>query len=152
MKVGATSAWEVVPLGTLADFRNGVNYTKKSFGRGIKIVNVKNFKDYSIASYDDLDEIDPDGVVRSDDVLRDNDIIFVRSNGNRELIGRTMFISAPRERVTHSAFTIRARFRSDRVLPRFYAYLFRSSLIRDTLSAKGGGTNISNLNQGIFQA
>jgi type I restriction enzyme S subunit len=32
----------------------------------------------------------------------------------------------------------------------FYAYLFRTSLIRQTLSAHGGGTNINNLNQQIL--
>ncbi len=97
-----------------------------------------------------MEEINPEGVVREDSLLQEGDIIFVRSNGNRQLIGRSLFIRDIREKVTHSAFTIRARFHADFALPRFYAYVFRSPLIRHAFSAYGGGTNISNLNQDIL--
>ncbi|HUY14967.1 MAG TPA: restriction endonuclease subunit S [Terriglobia bacterium] len=142
--------WDYAALGDLAAFRNGVNYNKNNFGKGIKVINVKDFQDYSIASYDDLDEINPHGVVREESLLQDGDILFVRSNGNRDLIGRSLFIRGMKESVTHSAFTIRARISSHLTLPRFYAYLFRSSTFRRNLSARGSGTNISNLNQDIL--
>lgn len=142
--------WQTVPLGTLADFRNGINYTKKNFGKGIKVINVRNFQDYSYATFDDLDEVNLIRVIKEEDLLKKNDIIFVRSNGNRQLIGRSLFVSDVKEKVVHSAFTIKVRFNSNKVIPRFYAYLFRTSLIRQTLSAHGSGTNISNLNQQIL--
>ena len=150
MAVAVGRRWETVALGNLAEFRNGINYNKDNFGRGIKVINVKDFQDYSIASFEDLDEVNPSGVIKEKDLLKAGDIIFVRSNGNRELIGRSLFIKDIQESVTHSAFTIKLRFTSNGVLPRFYAYLFRSSLMRQTLSAHGNGTNISNLNQGIL--
>lgn len=68
------------------------------------------------------------------------------------MIGRSLFIETPPEEVTHSAFTIRLRFTSREVYPKFYAYLFRTPLIRKGLTAYGGGTNISNLNQDILSA
>lgn len=143
--------WPMVALGELAGFRNGVNYTKESFGSGICIINVKDFKDYSSPRYHELDEINPDGVVRSDSLLKENDLIFVRSNGNKELIGRSMIVlGSPDKPVTHSAFTIRARFTSEQALPRFYSYFLRSGVIRQVLSSQGSGTNISNLNQDIL--
>ena len=77
--------WQTVPLGTLADFRNGINYTKKNFGKGIKVINVRNFQDYSYATFDDLDEVNLAKVIKQEDLLKKNDIIFVRSNGNRQL-------------------------------------------------------------------
>lgn len=117
----------------------------------MKVINVKDFQDHSIPKYENLDEINPEGLVRDKDHLKENDILFVRSNGNRNLIGRTLFIKGKNEILSHSAFTIRARFHSDEVDPRFYAYLFRSHLIRDVLTAYGGGTNISNLNQSILK-
>jgi type I restriction enzyme, S subunit len=89
--------------------------------------------------------------VRKEHYLQDGDILFVRSNGNRDLIGRSLFVSGLRENITHSAFSIRLRFTSGQCCPRFYAYLFRSTLIRQALSMFGGGTNISNLNQGILE-
>ncbi|MCR3883441.1 MAG: restriction endonuclease subunit S, partial [Methanothrix sp.] len=100
--------------------------------------------------YDELAEINPDGVVKKSDYLEEGDILFVRSNGNRSLIGRSLFIRGINESISHSAFTIKARITSDKALPQFYAYLFRTQLIRETLSAYGGGTNINNLNQRIL--
>jgi type I restriction enzyme, S subunit len=143
--------WRRVSLDSIADFRNGINYNKSNFGRGIRVVGVKDFQDRSFPDFSDLEEIDPAGVVRDEHVLKEGDVLFVRSNGNRELIGRSMFVrNLPDARVTHSAFTIRVRMRSPEANPRFFAYLFKSRLIRDVLSAQGNGANISNLNQDIL--
>src|ERR1035441_514213 len=107
-----TDRWSTVPLGTLAEFRNGVNYNKLNFGTGIKVIGVSDFQDHVRASYDHLEQINPEGVVRKEHLLRDGDILFVRSNGNRDLIGRSLFVDGLRESVTHSAFSIRLRFTS----------------------------------------
>ena len=142
--------WPSVLLGTVGEFRNGVNFSKTSFGTGIKVVGVSDFQDNVKVAFDYLEQINPEGVVRKEHLLRDGDILFVRSNGNRDLIGRSMFVEGLRENVTHSAFSIRLRFVSDECHPQFYGYLFRSRLIRQALSLHGGGTNISNLNQDIL--
>lgn len=142
--------WPTKRLGTLAEFRNGVNYNKNSFGKGVKVLGVSNFQDYSKPRYAELDQINPDGIITERNILRDGDIVFVRSNGNRELIGRSLFIENPPEEITHSAFTIRLRFTSPGVYPKFYAYCFRTRLIRQALTAQGSGTNINNLNQDIL--
>ena len=144
--------WSTKRLGDLAEFRNGVNYNKSSFGVGIKVVGVSDFQDYTKPRYGELDQINPDGIVTERNILRDGDIVFVRSNGNRELIGRSLFIERLSEEVTHSAFSIRLRFISREVHPKFYAYCFRSPLIRQALTDQGGGTNINNLNQDILNA
>ena len=142
--------WPSVPFGQLAEFRNGINYSRKNFGLGIKVIGVTNFQDYSKPHYEDLEEINPEGIVSENDILEDQDIVFVRSNGNKSLIGRTLFISSPPESVTFSGFCIRARFFNQDDCPIFYSFLFKSSLIRRTLSARSGGTNITNLNQKIL--
>ena len=144
--------WPTKRLSQLAEFRNGVNYNKSSFGEGVKVVGVSDFQDYTKPRYDELEQINPEGIVTGRNILRDGDIVFVRSNGNRELIGRSLFIEQPPEEVTHSAFTIRLRFNSREVHPKFYAYCFRTPLIRQELTASGGGTNINNLNQDILNA
>ncbi|MBK7032618.1 MAG: restriction endonuclease subunit S [Ignavibacteria bacterium] len=143
--------WPTKRLSTLAEFRNGVNYNKSSFG-GVKVVGVSNFQNYSIPRYAELDQINPDGIVTERNILRDGDIVFVRSNGNRELIGRSLFIEKPPDEITHSAFTIRLRFTSRDVYPKFYAHYFRTQFVRQSLTAQGGGTNINNLNQDILNA
>ena len=144
--------WPTKRLGDLAEFRNGVNYNKSSFGVGIKVVGVSDFQDYTKPRYAELEQINPEGIVTERNILRDGDIVFVRSNGNRELIGRSLFIEQPPEEVTHSAFSIRLRFTSREVHPKFYAYCFRAPLVRQALTAQGGGTNINNLNQDILNA
>jgi type I restriction enzyme, S subunit len=144
--------WPTKRLGELAEFRNGVNYNKSSFGVGVKVVGVSDFQDYTKPRYAELEQINPEGIVTERNLLHDGDIVFVRSNGNRELIGRSLFIEQPPEEITHSAFTIRLRFTARDVLPKFYAYYFRTPLIRHALTTQGGGTNINNLNQDILNA
>jgi len=144
--------WSTKRLGDIAEFRNGVNYNKSSFGEGIKVVGVSDFQDYTKPRYAELEQINPAGIVTERNILRDGDIVFVRSNGNRELIGRSLLIEKPPEEVTHSAFTIRLRFTSRELSPKFYAYCFRTPIIRKGLTAYGGGSNISNLTQDILNA
>lgn len=143
--------WPTIPLGQLADFRNGINYSRKNFGKGIKVIGVSDFQDYSKPHYEDLEEVNPQGVVSEEDILKDEDILFVRSNGNKDLIGRSLFIDSPTEKVTFSGFCIRARFFNKAECPRFYSFIFKSDIVRRTLSARGGGTNIANLNQKILK-
>lgn len=144
--------WPAVRLSALADFKNGLNFAGTSWGRGMKIVGVSDFRDRVFPDYNSLDEIDPRGVVRDVDLLAENDILFVRSNGNRQLIGRCMWIRDLPEPISHSGFTIRLRFKTGiEVHVPFYFYLFRSALIQQVLSEHGGGTNINNLNQGILE-
>lgn len=139
-----------IKLGQVAEFRNGVNYDESNFGKGIKIINVANFKDYSTPKYEELGEINPNDLIKEDDLLQKGDIVFVRSNGNKNLIGRTLYIDEIDDNLTYSAFCIRARFTSKECNPRFYSYLFKTDFIRKTLSSQGNGTNISNLNQKIL--
>ena len=135
----------MIPLGAIADFRNGVNFAASQRGHGIPILNVKDFQDRLHPEYRDLDELRPEAV-RDDALLRAGDVLFVRSNGNKDLIGRSMFLPSN----PHSAFTIRVRFHSPDADPQYCAYYLRGGIVRAMLSAHGSGTNISNLNQEIL--
>ena len=143
-------SWEYVNLSEVAEFKNGVNFDKSSFGLGMKVINVGDFKDKLYPNYLTLPQINPDGVVKESDLLKNGDILFVRSNGNKELVGRSMFIDKIEEPITFSGFCIRCRFKSDKVYPLFYAYLFKSQIIRNTISNSANGTNITNLNQTLL--
>lgn len=142
--------WPYIKLSQIAEFKNGLNFSKDNWGQGLKVIGVADFKDHLYPIYDSLGEINPSGVVREQDYLENGDVLFVRSNGNRELIGRCMLIKDLQEKVSHSGFTIRARLRGEDIHVPFYFYLFRSSIIRSVLSTYGGGVNINNLNQGIL--
>jgi type I restriction enzyme S subunit len=152
-KAQARSRWELVQLGRLATFRNGINFRSDSFGRGLRIINVADFGDRVTPDYEALTEVSESALSSQESLLADRDIVAVRSNGNRLLIGRTMLIKQP-PRVTHSAFTIRIRVDKagrNQLLPEFLAYALRGPVMRSVLSNEGHGTNISNLNQDILR-
>ncbi len=84
--------WLTTKLGSLGEFRNGLNYSKLNFGAGLKIITVKDFGNRSIPELLSVDEINPMGLHVEKALLQKNDIIFVRSNGNRDLVGRSLRI------------------------------------------------------------
>ena len=143
-------SWQKVKLGELGEFRNGLNYSKANEGSGLKVISVKDFGDLRVPNFAELDEINPSGLNIRNSLLDAGDIIFVRSNGNKDLIGRSMFIEKAQENVSFSGFCIRFRNQSDSAHSKFLAYYFRSPVFRRTLSNLGGGTNINNLNQGVL--
>ncbi len=141
--------WEYVNLGEIAEFKNGLNFSRDQYGQGVKYISVADFQDNFSAKTDELSELKED-FINPSYYLKGSDILFVRSNGNKELVGRNLFIAETIEQITFSGFCIRARFTDESVLPKFYAYLFKSKFFRNTLSTNAGGTNINNLNQKIL--
>jgi len=142
--------WKEVRLGEIATFRNGLNYNKDNFGSGIKVINVSDFKDNSFPEYSKIGELDKSVIRTDNDLLLENDILFVRSNGNRELVGRSLFIKNLLEPISFSAFTIRLRFTATNIEPLFFSHFFNSQTFRKKLSSQSIGTNINNLNQDIL--
>jgi len=144
--------WVENSLGSLASFRNGINYTKNSKGERIKIVGVRNFQKNFSAPLDDLDTVTIDGELSELDSLKQDDILAVRSNGNIELIGRCILVGEVTEKISHSGFTIRIRLSKGEVLPRYLCHFMKSSSSRKRLTDGGIGTNIKSLNQGMLSA
>ena len=144
--------WVEKPLGDLATFRNGINYTKDSKGERIKIVGVRNFQKHFSAPLDDLDTVTIDGKLSQVDSLKKDDILAVRSNGNIELIGRCILVGKVPEKVSHSGFTIRIRLSNGEVVPKYLCHFMKSASSRKRLTEGGTGTNIKSLNQGMLSA
>ena len=144
--------WVEKPLGDLATFRNGINYTKDSKGERIKIVGVRNFQKHFSAPLDDLDTVTIDGKLGELDSLKQDDILAVRSNGNIELIGRSLLVGEVTEKISHSGFTIRIRLSNGSVLPKYVCHFMKSASSRKRLTDGGTGTNIKSLNQGMLSA
>jgi len=144
---------EVIALGDIFEFRNGLNYSKANTGRGVKVVGVGDFKNYRTPKYELLGELSPEGLDFRSSLLEEGDFLFVRSNGNRLLIGRCLSIERiPTDTpVVHSGFTIRARLKSKHNYSNDYIkQLLQSRAFRRSVSELGGGTNISNLSQDIL--
>ena len=140
--------WEEKILGEFATFRNGINYTKGSKGEKIKIVGVKDFQDSYWVPDNDLVEVSLDGKINETDLLQEGDILAVRSNGNPQLIGRTLLAGKINEKVSHSGFTIRIRLNSKIVNPNYLCHFLKIQQTRKTLVESGNGVGIRSLNQG----
>lgn len=145
------SSWERTSFGKLAEFRNGLNFTKANQGESIKIVGVGDFKDHSsLTNLDNLNVIKVANTVKDNDLIESNDVLYVRSNGNKNLIGRCLFFPHVTEKLSFSGFTIRGRVTSRDMLPDYLALLSRSQIVKQQFLRNGGGTNISNLSQQIL--
>ncbi len=138
--------WKKVKIEDIGDLSNGINFNKSAYTKGVKLIGVADFKDRLYPDYDSLQEVNKD-VVRDIDYLHAGDIVFVRSNGNKELVGRCMLIEKDLS-VTYSGFCIRLRIRDIfKFNPLFFAYLFKSNTFRKAMSGTAVGANIQNLNQ-----
>jgi type I restriction enzyme S subunit len=142
--------WEKIKLGDIATFSNGVNFSKNAYSKGVKLIGVSDFGNRLLPNYNELEEISAD-VLKESDYLENGDIIFVRSNGNKELVGRCMLIENLNFPTTYSGFCIRARFNNlAQYNSRFFAYYFKTKLFRKSISGATVGANIQNLNQGLL--
>lgn len=141
----------ITKLGTIAQFKNGLNYKEATVGDTVSIVGVANFKDNKSPKWDEVKTITISDNVDDSYLLHKNDLVTVRSNGSRELVGRFMLIDKePEERTTFSGFSIRVRIVSDEVNSEFLYYLLTSANIRQRLTTGSNGANIKSLNQDLL--
>jgi len=144
--------WVETTLGDGSEFRNGVNFSKNSKGESVKVVGVGDFKNRFWTPLDALKHKVINGKLNPRDSLEEGDILFVRSNGNKKLIGRCMLVGPIKQQVTHSGFTIRMRNSGDTHFPPYICWYLKSETIRATLTGGGSGAQISNLNQGALSS
>jgi type I restriction enzyme M protein len=142
--------WPVIKLSEICSFKNGLNFTKASSGHTLKIIGVSDFQTNLYAPLADLDEVHLDEPLGDDYLVKAGDILFVRSNGNPDLVGRSLFIPPPIEPTTFSGFTIRGRIHDERAFPLFFAHFFKSRDFAEMIKTVGQGANIRNLSQGIL--
>lgn len=142
--------WPIVQLSEICSFKNGLNFDKTSSGYTVKIIGVSDFQTNLFAPLDDLDEVHLAAPLADDYLVKGGDILFVRSNGNPDLVGRSVIVPPPREPTTFSGFTIRGRIEDAQAMPIFYAHFFKSRDFAEMIKTVGRGANIRNLSQGIL--
>ena len=143
--------WNKKQLGEIAEFKNGLNFGKEQGCHKYHFLGVGDFKENTIVETDTLSYIYQD-CIDPDYYLKDNDIVFVRSNGSRHLVGRSLLIKSGNKPSVFSGFCIRCRFISSIVLPQFAMRFFSLDTTKRILTSSGGGCNISNLNQKVLSA
>lgn len=143
--------WKIGSLSSYGSFKNGLNFGKGESGVTVRYLGVGDFKSKSaLDDFDSLGFIELNELPAADYFLHDGDLLFVRSNGNRELVGRCMAVYPGTERATYSGFCIRYRITDVSLLATYVAHLFRSAAFRRVLFQGGQGANIQNINQQIL--
>ena len=138
--------WATCPLSTLGTFKNGMNFSSNERGIEIRCLGVGDFKNLSIINTPTkLPIISLAFTPSAEYLLQDGDIIFVRSNGNKALVGRCVAIYTHGLPVTFSGFCIRFRVGSDAVNIMYLLRVLKADTIRKKMA--GRGANIQNLNQ-----
>ena len=134
-------------LGDIAEFKNGLNYSRNSKGEKIKIIGVKDFQENFSPDLSLLEEIQVDGDLPKNYELKPKDILVVRSNGSANLVGRFLFVDELTDKTSYSGFTIRIRPLNDDLDPKFLCHFLRTDYVRNKLTTGSGGMNIKSLNQ-----
>ena len=138
--------WKTAFLLDIGYCKNGMNFHKGDSGVDIHCLGVGDFKNRTmIQNVEDLPFVSLNDLPDPEYLLRDNDIIFVRSNGNKELVGRCLAIYPGSIPVTYSGFCIRYRLTSTNIDTPYLLQVLKTDSIRKKMT--GRGANIQNLNQ-----
>ncbi len=144
-----------IKLRQLGSLKNGLNFSHSDDVANIKFLGVGCFKDNMILSeVDDFADEHIDFEISEEYLLSNGDIVFVRSNGSKELVGRSIMVENIDYPVTFSGFCIRFRnMHTELVDNRFLLYYFRTTHFKQSLlKYSNDSTNINNLNQEMLNA
>lgn len=141
--------WSTRPLLEMGYCKNGMNFHTGDHGIEMHCLGVGDFKDYSIIDGTNhlpivsLNEVPPE-----ESMLQDGDIVFVRSNGNKALVGRCLVVYPRNTPTIYSGFCIRYRLTSKEVNRIYLLRVLKTDSMRERMM--GRGANIQNLNQQII--
>jgi type I restriction enzyme S subunit len=138
--------WKTKSLLTLGSCKNGMNFHSNDSGVEINCLGVGDFKDYDyISRTKELPTVSLNDMPSEDYLLKDGDIVFVRSNGNKTMVGRSVAVYPGDNPTTFSGFCIRYRNEDDSISVPFLLRVLKTDSIR--MQMYGRGANIQNLNQ-----
>ncbi len=141
--------WETTSLFDFGQCKNGMNFRDGESGVSIHCLGVGDFQNHStIRDTSLLPLINLDSEPDEGYLLKDDDILFVRSNGNKELVGRCVAVYPGTTRTVYSGFCIRFRQNEKSMATPFLLSVLKSDSIRKKMA--GRGANIQNLNQQLL--
>ena len=143
--------WPTKPLLEMGYCKNGMNFHTGDSGIEMHCLGVGDFKDYSVIDGTDyLPTISLNEAPPEESMLQDGDLVFVRSNGNKALVGRCLLVYPHNTPTTYSGFCIRYRLTSAEVNIVYLLRVLKTDSMRKKMA--GRGANIQNLNQQILAA
>ena len=140
---------ETASLTSLGSCKNGMNFKSKESGIELPCLGVGDFKDRSVINgVSEMGRVSLDAEPAEGYFLEDGDIVFVRSNGNKKLVGRCLAVYPHGEKAVYSGFCIRLRVESEKVRIPYLVWTLRQPSMRQQMF--GRGANVQNLNQTLM--
>jgi len=133
--------WEVVMIGDLFSFKNGLNKAKEFFGYGTPIVNYMDVFSHPRLSVDEIDgrvDVNPKELLAYN--VRKGDVFFTRTSETIEEIGMASVMLDDPEKTVFSGFVLRARPKTDDIDDSYKAYCFSPRYFRSQVTARASYT------------
>lgn len=141
--------WPTKPLLEMGNCKNGMNFSNNETGIRIHCLGVGDFQNKTvITDVNSLPMISLRESPSKEYLLHDGDIVFVRSNGNKALVGRCVAVYPGNIPTTFSGFCIRYRKQDNATTIPYLLRVLKTDSIRTKMA--GRGANIQNLNQQIL--
>ncbi len=141
--------WELKPFLKSGSCKNGMNFGADETGIELQYLGVGDFKDLSkIDDVSSLGKVSLNKMPSKEYILQDGDIVFVRSNGNKALVGRCLAVYPKGISTTYSGFCIRYRKTDEKIEIPYLLQVLKTDSMRKNMA--GRGANIQNLNQQIL--
>ena len=141
--------WRTKPLLDMGQCKNGMNFHYDDKGIDINCLGVCDFKNFSVINNTKgLPTVSLNEMPSEEYLLKDDDIVFVRSNGNKALVGRSLVVYPGNVPTTFSGFCIRYRKYDNEIIVPYLLRVLKTDSVR--MKMAGRGANIQNLNQQIL--
>ncbi|WP_270512431.1 restriction endonuclease subunit S [Holdemanella biformis] len=141
--------WRTKPLLDMGQCKNGMNFHYDDKGIDINCLGVCDFKNFSVIDNTKvLPTVSLNEMPSEEYLLKDDDIVFVRSNGNKALVGRSLVVYPGNVPTTFSGFCIRYRKYDNEIIVPYLLRVLKTDSVR--MKMAGRGANIQNLNQQIL--
>lgn len=125
----------VVQLSDIFDFKNGLNKGKEFFGRGDYIVKYMDvYKHCALTEGDLSDRVEVTDSEKYKVSAKKGDVFFTRTSESREEIGFASVLLDEVEGCVFSGFLIRARQKTQKLLPKYCAYCFKAESVREQIT------------------
>lgn len=127
------NSWKWTKLGDLAESLKYGTSKKCSYSQdGLPVLRIPNLKDGTIDK-SDLKYTELSNSEIQDYALRSDDVLMIRSNGSKSLVGRTAIISDNFEGYAYAGYLVRLRFIQNLLISGFLYLVFESKFLRDQI-------------------
>lgn len=139
--------WEVVELGNLLQFKNGINATKEQYGTGYKFINVLDIIENEFITHDKIiGRVNVDASSYLKNEVNHGDIVFQRSSETAEEVGQAAVYLDEENSATFGGFVILGKKAGD-FDSRYLNYQLQSPACRREIVNQSGGSTRYNISQ-----